>query len=124
MLIAIASQGEKISQHFGHCKGFTLYKQEGEQLLKEQFVPNPGHRPGFLPVFLHDLNVDVIIAGGMGASAQQLFKQHGIQVIVGAEGTVDDTIEKYAQGMLQSTEVFCVDHHAHGEHDDGHCQHE
>ena len=49
MKIAIASEGKNVSGHFGHCEGFTMYEVKEDKVLNSQFVPNPGHRPGFLP---------------------------------------------------------------------------
>ena len=117
MKIAIASEGEIVSGHFGHCKGFTIYEVEDNKVVNSEFVPNPGHRPGFLPVFLKEKGADVIISGGMGATAQQLFIERDIQVIVGATGNCDDIIKKYIDGKLKSTGSVCEEH-AH----EGHCE--
>ena len=100
MKIAIASEGKKVSGHFGHCEGFAIYEVEGDTILSNEFVPNPGHRPGFLPVFLKEKGADVIISGGMGGTAQQLFDDNGIQVVVGAEGNCDDVVKNYLSGKL------------------------
>ena len=56
---------------------------------------------------MKELDVNVIITGGMGASAQQLFNENGIEVVVGAEGLSDDLAEKYIKGELISTDSFC-----------------
>ncbi|MCR1933288.1 NifB/NifX family molybdenum-iron cluster-binding protein [Clostridium tepidum] len=116
MKIACASNGNNISGHFGHCEGFTIYEVEKTTILKEYFKPNPGHKPGFLPVFLKDLEVNVIISGGMGETAQQLFNENAIEVIVGVEGLCKNAIEKYLEGNLKSTGSVCREH----EHE-GHC---
>lgn len=117
MKIAIASEGKQVSGHFGHCEGFTIYEIGEDKSLKKNFVENPGHRPGFLPVFLKDLNTDVIIAGGMGETAQVLFNENGIEVIVGAQGDCDDVIQEYIKGNLKSTGSVCKEH----QHE-GHCE--
>ncbi|OFI07157.1 dinitrogenase iron-molybdenum cofactor [Clostridium acetireducens DSM 10703] len=114
MKIAIASEGNFVSGHFGHCEGFTLYNLAGKEIEKKEFVANPGHKPGFLPVFLSELNVDIIIAGGMGEMAQQLFVENNIKVIVGAEGECDKVIEEYIAGNLQSTGSVCREHQHEG----------
>lgn len=116
MKIAIASEGKYVSGHFGHCEGFTIYEVEDKKVLNKNFTPNPGHRPGFLPVFLKDQGANVIIAGGMGATAQDLFNENGIEVVVGAQGICDDVVEKYLIGELKSTGSVCTEH----EHE-GHC---
>ncbi len=111
MKVAIAAENGVVSAHFGHCEGFTIYDMEDGQVKEKTFIPNPGHQPGFLPVFLSEKNVNLIIAGGMGERAQMLFNQNGIEVIVGADGACDDVIEKYKRGELESSAEFCQDHH-------------
>ena len=111
MIIAVAAEGEKVTEHFGHCEGFYLYDDStGKEV---NFVANPGHRPGFLPNFLGDLGVNVIISGGMGGGAIDLFEQRGIQVIVGAQGKVQDVMKAYVDGALVSTGSVCHDHVHH-----------
>ena len=107
MRIAIASENGIVSQHFGHCEGFTVYDVEEGKEKTKSFLANPGHQPGVLPAFLKDNNVELIIAGGMGSRAQTLFSQSGIDVIVGATGSSEDVLEKYLKGELESTSQFC-----------------
>lgn len=110
MKVAIASEGQSVSMHFGHCQGFTIFDVVDNKINGKSFIPNPGHRPGFLPVFLKENNIDLIIAGGMGGSAQDLFRQNGIEVIVGAQGMCDDIIEAYLKNELKSTGSVCHEH--------------
>ena len=116
MKIAVASEGKFVSGHFGHCEGFTVYEVGENKVLKNDFIQNPGHRPGFLPDYLKGLGVNVVIAGGMGETAQQLFAQNNIDVIVGAEGYSDDVIQQYLKNELKSTGSICREH----QHE-GHC---
>lgn len=116
MKIAIASDNNKVSGHFGHCEGFTVYKVESNLLVDSSFTPNPGHKPGYLPVFLRELGANVIIAGGMGETAQALFVEQGIEVVVGATGDCDQVATQYISGNLQSTGSICREH----QHE-GHC---
>jgi predicted Fe-Mo cluster-binding NifX family protein len=110
MKIAVASEGKFVSGHFGHCEGFTVYEVDENKVLKKDFIQNPGHRPGFLPDYLKELGVNVIISGGMGETAQQLFVQNNIRVIVGAEGYCDDAVQQYLNGKLKSTGSICSEH--------------
>lgn len=107
MKIAVATDNKQASAHFGHCEGFLVYEVNEGRIVNKNFTPNPGHRPGFLPVFLKELDINVIIAGGMGASAQQIFNENGIEVVVGAEGISDDLVENFIKGNLKSTDSFC-----------------
>jgi predicted Fe-Mo cluster-binding NifX family protein len=116
MLIAIAKEGNQVSQHFGHCEGFELVDINGDKITDRETVPNPGHRPGFLPVFLAQKGVKVIISGGMGGSAQDLFAQNGIEVYTGVQGNISDIVASYLAGTLKSAGGVC---HSHSF--EGHC---
>jgi predicted Fe-Mo cluster-binding NifX family protein len=87
-----------------------IYKAENNQIKSKQFIPNPGHRPGFLPVFLHDKGVKVIISGGMGGGAVDIFNDKGIEVIIGASGEAEKAVNDYLQGKLKSTGSICHEH--------------
>lgn len=107
MKIAIATENGSVSPHFGHCEGFTIFEVEDKNVKSEEFVPNPGHEPGFLPVFLSEKGVDLIIAGGMGERAQGLFAGRNIDTIVGASGSAKNALDTYLKGELKSNNVFC-----------------
>lgn len=113
MKIAVASEGKMVAQHFGHCEGFTIFTVQEDKISGSQFVQNPGHKPGFLPNYLNDMGVNVIISGGMGGGAIEIFNEKGIQVITGATGGAEDTAEKYLEGKLRSTGSVCHEHQHH-----------
>ncbi|CFX17399.1 Dinitrogenase iron-molybdenum cofactor biosynthesis [Syntrophomonas zehnderi OL-4] len=107
MLIAIPSEDNMVSAHFGHCSEFTLFATDTREF---KTVKNPGHQPGFLPGFLKELGAELVIAGGMGGRAQELFAAQGIQLIVGVSGNIKDVIKLYEQGQLKSTGAVCSEH--------------
>ena len=110
MKIAIASEGNIVSEHFGHCKNFNIYETEGGKITNKSSVPNPGHEPGFLPNYLNDLGVKVIISGGMGGGAIDIFKEKGIEVITGASGDAETAANSFLEGKLVSTGSVCKEH--------------
>jgi len=119
MKIAVASMGHLVAGHFGHCENFNIYVAENGVIVSEESIPNPGHRPGFLPNFLADNGCQVIISGGMGGGAVDIFNERGVEVIVGAMGDARANVEAYLKGELKSTGSVCHQHeHAHecGEH--------
>ncbi|MEJ2648408.1 MAG: NifB/NifX family molybdenum-iron cluster-binding protein [Sedimentisphaerales bacterium] len=68
----------------------------------------PAHAPGVLPEWLHENGVNVIIAGGMGQRAQQLFAQNEIDVVIGAQaGTPEELVSAYLQNTLVTGENIC-----------------
>ncbi len=107
MKVAISSDNNYVSQHFGRCPYFTIVEIEGEKILNKENVENPGHQPAFLPQFLSDLGVKCIIAGGMGLRATALFAEKGIQTIVGVGGPIEEVIDKLVRGTLEGGESLC-----------------
>jgi predicted Fe-Mo cluster-binding NifX family protein len=110
MKIAVASQNKHVAGHFGHCEGFDIFDVEDEIIVNSEFVKNPGHIPGFLPNYLNDMGVDVIISGGMGGGAVAIFNEKGINVVTGAMGSSEENVKKYIDGKLKSTGSVCHEH--------------
>jgi predicted Fe-Mo cluster-binding NifX family protein len=120
MKIAVAAMGNIVAGHFGHCENFILFDAENGKIIAQNSIPNPGHRPGFLPNFLADNGANVIISGGMGGAAVEIFNERNVEVIVGAQGDAVTAVEAYLRGELISTGSVCHSHeHAHecGEHE-------
>lgn len=110
MRIALPVHDEKLCMHFGHCEKFALYDidEQTKAILKKEEIPAPVHEPGLLPGWLHDRGATVIIAGGMGSRAQQLFKENGIRVVVGAPAeSPEKLVADYLSGILQTGENVC-----------------
>lgn len=114
MKIAIANNENMCTEHFGHCEGFKIYELENDKIISEGFIKNPGHKPGFLPVFLKEKGVNIVISGGMGQMAQEIFKEKNIQVIVGVEGDNTMIINQYIDGKLKSDNSICDKHENEG----------
>lgn len=118
MKIAVACEGKNVTEHFGHCQQFTVFEAQDGKITGHQVYPNPGHRPGFLPVFLYEKGANVIISGGMGGGAVDIFNEKGIEVITGASGDAETAVAAYLQGQLKSTGSICHEHqHADECHD-------
>ena len=115
MKIAVASEGIMVAEHFGHCENFNIYEIENNQVIKSESVPNPGHKPGFLPNYLNDMGIDIIISGGMGSGAIDIFNEKGIRVIIGVGGETIDAVKAYLNGELKSTGAVCHEHQYHEE---------
>ncbi|WP_105619487.1 NifB/NifX family molybdenum-iron cluster-binding protein [Vallitalea okinawensis] len=109
-IVAIAKERDTVASHFGHCEGFMLYYIEENSIVGNRYLKNPEHVPGFLPEFLKKNKVNIVIAGGMGSKAQELFKAHGIDVYVGVEGSLEEVINSYMSQSIISTESVCHEH--------------
>jgi len=99
---AIPIADGKLTAHFGHCKEFAMVEVEDEKILRTEMLDPPPHEPGVLPRWLKEQGTDVVIAGGMGQRAIELFNQAGVQVFVGAPVDVPEALVK---GYLNQTLV-------------------
>lgn len=88
MLIAIPSDAPggldaPISEHFGHCAAFTLVRVDDGVVGEVRVIENGGHEQGgcMAPVqVLKELEVEVLLAGGMGMRPLAGFDSVGIAV--------------------------------------------
>lgn len=107
MKIAVAADDGKIAGHFGHCATYELFSVENGEIVRKESLSNPGHKPGFLPNFLHDQGVTVMIAGGIGSAAVNIFSEKGITVVAGASGPIQNVVEEYLRGSLEHSGEVC-----------------
>ena len=107
MKVAISTDRNFVSAHFGRCPSFTLVDIENGQVVKKKVIDNPGHHPGFIPEFLHKKGVECIVCGGMGMRAIGFFRELGIKTILGISGEIDEVVEKLQKGVLEGGESLC-----------------
>lgn len=105
MKIAIPCENKMVAAHFGHAPQFAIFDIEVDQgkITNQVFVDAPPHEPGLLPKWLAEQDVKVVLAGGMGGRAQDLFNQAGISVSVGVtEPDPKAAVEGFIEGSLTS----------------------
>lgn len=110
MKIAIPLAEGNLAVHFGHCASFALVDvdEQTQSILKREDIDAPPHEPGLLPPWLARQGATLIIAGGMGQRAQQLFARQNIQVVVGAPSdTPESIIRQFLAGTLQTGSNVC-----------------
>jgi ATP-binding protein involved in chromosome partitioning len=109
MKIAVPLADGRLCMHFGHCEQFALVEaDEQNKIVNTTLLTPPPHEPGVLPRWLHEQGADVIIAGGMGQRAQQLFAQNNITVAVGAPAEQPEQIvSAYLSGTLKTGDNAC-----------------
>jgi predicted Fe-Mo cluster-binding NifX family protein len=108
MKFAIPIADGKLTAHFGHCKEFAMVEVEDQKILGTEMLDPPPHEPGVLPVWLKEQGANVIIAGGMGQRAIELFKQAGIQVFVGAPVEApEELVKSYLNQTLVTGSNVC-----------------
>jgi predicted Fe-Mo cluster-binding NifX family protein len=117
-VIAIAAEDDRglegeVSGHFGRCPFYVLVEAEGDRVLGSRVVANSHfgeHQPGVMPRFIRDLGADVIIAGGMGPRAIDMFHRFGIDVATGAVGMVGNVLKAYLSGRHRGVVPCAHDH--------------
>lgn len=108
MKIAIPLAEGKLTAHFGHCQEFALVEVEDNQIKEKEILDPPPHEPGVLPKWLHEQGADVIIAGGMGMRAIDLFTQNDIKVVTGAPSlTPEELVKQYLDNTLTAGDNLC-----------------
>ena len=122
MKIAVATEGNRVAAHFGHCREFTLAEVIDGVVKNREVVANPEHQPGFLPRYLGSMGVTHVIAGGMGPRAQELFATQGITTVIGVQGTVEEALQALANGTLVGGPSLCT-HGNQGHGSTHHCEH-
>ncbi|MFW5807647.1 MAG: NifB/NifX family molybdenum-iron cluster-binding protein [Spirochaetota bacterium] len=110
MVIAIPCVERKLCQHFGHCQEFSFVSVNPQTKVVESvdYLVPPPHEPGVLPRWVAENGGTVVICGGMGSRAQQLFAQNGVAVVTGAPVNDPETVVKrYLDGSLETGENAC-----------------
>jgi len=110
MRIAIPLANGKLSMHFGHCECFALVDVDPDQkkIVGREDIDAPPHQPGLLPPWLAERGATMIIAGGMGQRAQDLFTEQGVKVLVGAPAeTPEKLVADFLAETLQVGENVC-----------------
>lgn len=122
MRLCIPSETEdglkaQVGYHFGRVPLFTIYDDKIKEI---EIVKNTSsHRGGTkLPAeLLREHNIDIMLCGGLGRRAIHLFEQFGIEVYIGAQGTVKDAIEQFNDKKLHmaTDKDACQEHKYRGE---------
>ncbi|MCF8039325.1 MAG: P-loop NTPase [Desulfohalobiaceae bacterium] len=108
--IAVPTEKGKLCAHFGHCEQFTLITVDRDkQTIQDiELLSPPPHEPGVLPQWLAQQQADMVIAGGLGAKAQELLQQMDIQVITGAAADApEELVNSYLRGDLATGANVC-----------------
>ena len=107
MKVVVSTDSGNVAEHFGRCPQFTIAEIENGKVVNKEVIDNPGHSTGSLPKFFSEKGVEVLIAGGAGFRAQQFCQQYGIRLVLGVSGSVEEALQSFAQGKLESGESSC-----------------
>ena len=109
--IAVPVTAGVLSEHFGHCEEFYFAEVEDKKVVAERTIVPPEHEPGLYPKWVKAQGGDMVIGGGMGPKARNLFAENGVEVIVGAPHDAPrQVVETYLNGTLETAENTCHHH--------------
>lgn len=109
-IVAVPVADGRLCAHFGHCQLFMFYEVDraARRIEASRRLQPPPHEPGLLPRWLRDERAQIVIAGGMGQRARDIFDQHGIEVILGAPSDEPHrVVQAYLNGELALQENPC-----------------
>lgn len=104
---------DRVSAHFGRAPTFTLVDLDSGEV---QTVKNAGEHMGGMgkpSEHVARAGAEIVICSGLGPKAIDVLKSSGIEVYVGAKGTVREAIQMWRDGKLEkaSKDTACREHH-------------
>lgn len=108
--IAIPLTEGKLSMHFGHCETFAFVEVDltAKKIIGRTDLVPPAHEPGVIPKWVGVQGAGLILAGGMGQRAQDIFTENNVQVMVGMPSeTPEELVRQYLAGTLQAGANVC-----------------
>jgi len=110
-----------VGQHFGMVPTYTVLDIDNNSVEIVENTSQHNGGVGLPPELLSKIGVNIMLCGGLGQKAVNMFCEYGIDVFIGAQGTVETAINDWKEGNLVSptSENVCQ---GHG-HDEDHHQH-
>ncbi|HRX31562.1 MAG TPA: NifB/NifX family molybdenum-iron cluster-binding protein [Tenuifilaceae bacterium] len=118
MKIAVPTRENCVDEHFGHCEQYAIFTVENGVVVKKESLQSPegcGCKSN-IAADLQQIGVTVMLAGGMGLGAQNVLAAHGIAVVRGCSGNVDELVSLYLKGNVTDSGESCSHHHGEGGH--------
>jgi len=103
---------ETVSAHFGRAPTFTIVDVSTNEVKVLRNESEHFGGAGLPPEILANAGAHVLICSGLGPRAITMFEEKGIDVYVGAAGTVKDAIKAFQEGTLHEAtdENACKEH--------------
>lgn len=120
MKIAITYDEGMIFQHFGKSAQFLIGTAEEKKVTSSQVVSTQGSGHSLLIQFLKELQVNIVVCGGIGQGARDGLEAEGIKVIAGQSGSAEAALHFCANGDLKDNPAGKCNHH-HGDNCSNNC---
>ncbi len=108
MKICVTASGEgldsEVDSRFGRCSYFVICDPETKSVesLSNASVTASGGAGIKAAEAITNAGINVLLTGGVGPNAFSIFSEVGIDVQVGAKGTVREAIRQYEAGELEA----------------------
>ncbi len=119
MKVAITALGPElkdgVSTRFGRAPYFLIVETDDLSLVESIENPNTSAGGGAgvqSAQLIVDRDVEIMLTGNCGPNAFQVFKAAGIKILVGAGGSIEETVEKFKAGDLEEAAGANVSSHA------------
>jgi predicted Fe-Mo cluster-binding NifX family protein len=127
MKIAVPTkEGNQIDNHFGHCEFYTIFLiSEKNEIIAETILNSPqgcGCKSN-IAAELAQMDVKIMLAGGIGEGAINKLNASGIQVVRNCKGDVHNLVEEYLKGNIEDGGASCAAHDDHHSSDAHVCNH-
>ena len=120
MKVCIPTAGEGgiddlVGQHFGRVPTYTIVDTDTDEVEVIRNTSEHAGGVGLPPELISKTDTHIMLCGGLGPKAVTMFEQVGIDVFVGAAGSVRDAIDAWKSGMLMEAtdENACREHRHH-----------
>ncbi len=118
MKIAVTAKTDnlesEIDPRFGRCSFFLIVdidSMDFESISNEYAITSGGAGIQAAQIVAKS-GVEAVVTGNMGPNAFQTLSAAGIKVFTGANGKINEAIEKYKKGVLKETESPTVNSHS------------
>lgn len=126
MKIAVPTkEGNQIDNHFGHCEFYSIFTIENNEVVNKQILQSPqgcGCKSN-IAYDLADMDVQVMLAGGIGNGAVNKLAEQKIEVVRNCTGDVDVLVNDYLAGKIHDGGSNCAAHDDHHSSDAHVCNH-
>ena len=118
--IAIPTRENVVDDHFGHCDHYTVFTIDGDKnVISSERLDSPqgcGCKSNIASV-MQEMGITIMLAGNMGMGAFNKLTMHGISVVRGCHGNIEDVLKAYLDGSIADSAESCSQHDC-GEHED------
>ncbi|MHC1635561.1 MAG: NifB/NifX family molybdenum-iron cluster-binding protein [Candidatus Methanospirareceae archaeon] len=117
--VAVPTMGDRgldelVCEHFGRAPTFTIVDLSNNEVKVLQNTSEHFGGSSLPPEILSEEGVEVVLCAGLGPRAIRMFESFGIEVYIGASGTVRDAIRAFQAGMLrEATDADACKMHRH-----------